>query len=503
MSLLPRSLTRLSALILLSVLGWVMASTQAGADTRIGTVFSTAAEGMQSYLRLYNVSGSPGQATVLIMDFGSGQVLGQWISPPIPGGAEQQYDISTIEAALPISTARTYYYSLAVQAGFDGYLQHVLWRAADGTLTNLSTCSEGVTGAGTTLVGVHSSLLNYAYPSTVIVNNTGVQAADVTLGVYDARDGAKLGAYTTPQIAAGAAQTIPVSQIESAIGRAPSGTQYHYVIKAETAFTGFFENLVENLRSGVTTDMTNECAMNGAAVTAAALPVRIGAVFSTAQTNSRSYLRFFNTGDSPGTITVTVRNQTGGQVYGSWTSGFINPGAEQQFGIDEIERAALGQAAKPQYYTMSIQTSMRGYFQHVLWRVTDGTLTNLSTCGGGVTADLSKLTGIHSTLLAGKYPSAVAINNLGAAASVRVGIYDSRDGTKLGAFNTPSIAANGMYMMSSLLIEGLIGRGPSDSAMYHYVFKIESPFNGFVQHLVNNLQAGVVTDMTIACAMNQ
>ena len=474
----------------------------ASADTRVGAVFSTAQSDWQSFLRFYNTGSTAGSAVVVVQNFNTGQTIGQWISPPIPAGAEQQYDIKTLETAIGI-TNKPYYYSISVQTPFVGYFQHVLWRAADGTLTNLSTCDTGVTATRTTLVGVHSSLLNYGYPSTIVVNNTGTQAAAVALGVYDARDGVKVGTYTTTAIPVGGAQTIAVASIESGIGRAPTTNMFHYVIKDENAspFTGFFQNLVNNLQSGVTTDMTTECALNGAPVTGASMPLRIGAVFSTAQQTSRSYLRVFNTGASPGTVAVTLRDQVSGQTYGTWVSPFVNPGAERQFGIDDIE-SVLGSASKPPYYTMSVQSSMQGFIQHVLWRVADGTLTNLSTCSSGVTADKTRLTGVHSSLLGNSYPSQVYVNNLGAANSATLGIYDARDGSLRGTYTTPSIPTNAQFTAAASSLEVAIGRSPGDSGMYHYVVKIENPFIGFMEHLVNNLQARVLTDMTTACAMN-
>ena len=496
-----RPLTRLLTLQILLCFGLLVALPRlAAADTKVGAVFSTYQGAWQSYLRFYNAGDTAGSAVVQLQDFSTGQTLGQWTSPPIAAGAEQQFDITMVESALGPGT-RPYYYTISVQTPFPGYFQHVLWRSADGTLTNLSTCSSGVTAAGTTLVGVHSSLLNGGYPSTVVVNNTGAQASTAALALYDARDGTKLGVYTTPVIPAGGAQAIALVTMELAIGRTPSAGMYHYVIKADIPFTGFFEHLVNNLQAGVTTDMTTECAMGAVPVASASLPLRVGAVFSTAQLNSRSYLRFINTGSSAGTAAVTLRDQASGQVYGTWTSPPINPGAEQQFAIDQLESVVLGGAAKPPYYTITIASSMHGYFQHVLWRVADGTLTNLSTCGAGVTADTRQLTGVHSSLLGKSYPSGIVITNLGAATPVTIGVYDARDGTKLGAYTTDPIPAGGQFMAASASLEVVINKAPT-AGMYHYVVKIESPFTGFVQHLVNNLQAGVVTDMTTACSMN-
>ena len=41
---------------------------------------------------------------------------------------------------------------------------------------------------------------------------------------------------------------------------------------------------------------------------AAAATLQVGAVFSTAQTASQSFLRFHNTGSSAGTVTVTLQD---------------------------------------------------------------------------------------------------------------------------------------------------------------------------------------------------
>ena len=46
----------------------------------------------------------------------------------------------------------------------------------------------------------------------------------------------------------------------------------------------------------------------------AADDIRVGAVFSTTQTASQSFLRFHNTGSVAGTATVTLRDYVSGQT---------------------------------------------------------------------------------------------------------------------------------------------------------------------------------------------
>jgi hypothetical protein len=163
----------------------------------------------------------------------------------------------------------------------------------------------------------------------------------------------------------------------------------------------------------------------------AAAQVVAGAIYSTAQTTSQSFLRFHNTGDSAGTVTVTVRNASTGALLGQWTSSTITADAELQFAIGTVETALGITADKPANYVVSLQTALRGYFQHVLFRPADGTLTNLSTCAAGVTADPRELGGVHTSVLQSGYPSTIIVNNTGSHATpVTLGVYDARNGTR-------------------------------------------------------------------------
>jgi hypothetical protein len=93
------------------------------------------------------------------------------------------------------------------------------------------------------------------------VINTGIAAQTVSLGIYDARDGTKIGAYTIPSIPSGGQFLVDSGGLESAAHITPSDGRYHYVVKANASFTGFLQHLVNNQRSGVITDMTTVCAM--------------------------------------------------------------------------------------------------------------------------------------------------------------------------------------------------------------------------------------------------
>ena len=116
-------------------------------------------------------------------------------------------------------------------------------------------------------MGSEMCIRDRSYPSTVAVVNTGSTARTFTLGVFDARDGTRLGAYTTAAIPVNGQVLLAVSAIESAINLTPSSGMFHYVIKLEGSGTGFLQHLVNNQAKAVITDMTTACLLPAKAVT--------------------------------------------------------------------------------------------------------------------------------------------------------------------------------------------------------------------------------------------
>lgn len=474
----------------------------APATVRLNAVFSSAQSGSQSFLRFDNTGAAAGTVTLILRNAATGQSFGQWTSPDIPPNSEQQYGIARIESDLGISgAARPAYYTVALQAGISGYLQHVLYRPADGTLTNLSTCDSGVTSAPTRLMAVHTPLLEAGFPSTVVVNNIGGSASAVTLGIYNADTGVRLGTYTTASIAPGAQLLLSMTSLATAAGVPASQTLYHFVVKAETAFTGYLQHLVTNKSAGVITDMTTSCALDGAAGAAAASPLRLGAVYSSSQAASQSFLRVHNTDRYSGAVALTLRDYATGSALGTWTSPVVPAGAEQQFFIGTIEAQTGQSLSKPSYYSVSVQSDINGAMQHVLYRPADGTLTNLSTCAAGVTADPARLAAVHSSLLDDGYPSAVVIANTGGSgASAVLAIYDAETGVKLGTYTSATLQPGTQVVVGMTDIATAAGITPN-ATRYHYVVLVENSFTGTLQHLVTNQRAGVISDMTTVCTL--
>lgn len=475
---------------------------------RVGAVFSSAQPASRSFLRFNNTGTAGASATVTVYNPATNQQLGRWSTPTIPPGTAPQYFIGDIEAGIGMAStaARPDYYSIAVETTMTGYFQHVLWRSSDGTLTNLSTCGTGVTIDGTKVANVHASTFDSAYPSSVVVNNTGIAPAGVLLGIYNASTNVRLGTYAVLSVPANGRVVIPVKQMETAADFQAAAAIPHYIVKIEPlpAFTGFLQHLVSNVQAGVITDMTTACSLSGNPANTIASTLTPSLIFSTAQAGSRSFLRFYNSGATAGTATVNLYDYSTGRSLGLWTSPSVPAGSEQQFYIGDIESAIPADTAKPDYYSASVEAKFSGNVQHVLWRSSNATLTNLSTCAVAVTADSMKLAGVHSSLLNGQYPSSVVINNTGVTAvngpTMTLGVYDARDGAKLGSYLIPNVPPNGSVVVPVSLIETQASITPAEG-MYHYVIKAETPFTGFLQHLVTNTTAGVVTDMTTACGL--
>ncbi|MGE3334874.1 MAG: hypothetical protein AB7I36_14605 [Rhodospirillaceae bacterium] len=466
------------------------------AEIRVGTVQSSAQPASQSLFRFYNSGADAGAITIELRDETTGKALGAWTSPIIPAGAEHQFDIADVERGAGNFT-KPDSYVVTVRAAVSGSFQHLLYRPQDGAITNLSTCSSGVTTNPVRVSGVLASRSATA-TSSIVVINTGPSGAAPTLGLYDARDGANVGTAAFAPLSPGAQLVLSTKELEAAAGITLVDGLARYVVKLEGPFTGYLQHLVTNKQSGAVADMTAACTLEHAPATKAQPDLHAGAVFSTAQSDAQSLLRFYNAGARAGTVTVTLSDGPTGAALGAWTSPSIPPATERQFSLDVIEAGTGLAFSKPNFYGVKVQPGITGTFQHVLRRA--GSLTNLSTCAAGVSASSTKVTGVLSSLLSAAAVSTLAVHNSGAVAtSATFGIYDARDGQRRGTYTTAVIASGGQVTISVAEIETVIG-APS-SGLTHYIIAAESPFSGFVQHLVTDTETGLITDMTATCAL--
>ena len=234
--------------------------------SRIGSVYATAQTTAQSFLRFFNVGDvRDGKVTLTLADSLSGRELGTWTSAIIPPHSSQQVAVATIEAQAGIKGPKspTYVIRVRSQLGLQsGFLQHVVWRPGDGTLTNMSTCDDGVTTLPLQLNNIHSKVLTDQYPSTIVVTNTGREAKAYSIRIAHSGTGLFYGRYIGPSVPSMGASQFVSSSLEAAAPFILTTNTAHYNVEEETFFPGFLQHLVLNKRAGVLTDLTTVCRMN-------------------------------------------------------------------------------------------------------------------------------------------------------------------------------------------------------------------------------------------------
>ena len=451
-----------------------------------------------SFIRFLNTGSVAGTAKVNLRDSVTGESLGQWTSPAIPGYSEQQFYIGDIDIGL---ARRAPSYTLSLQSDFTGSFQNVFFRGPDGALTNGTVCAQGIQTEAYWASGVHSSLLP-AYPSTVMVNNTSDAAKAVELTVIDARDGKPLGTYTTPVVPGHGRLPVSVGALEGAVGK-PSAGLYHYVVRTPFDFTGYLQHIVTNLTAGITTDLTASCNLDGTTAGYASNAVRFGRVSASIDTEMTSTLRIINQSPYTSTATVTVWDEMSGRELGQWVSPGIGGGAGRDFSMTEIESALTFGSPRPLSYAMSLQSDMyMGAVQHVTTRTADGAVASQSLCANTAN-DPTRVFGVHSS----KYsvfptPSAIVVTNRGnAEQTVSLGIYDMYGGNRLGTYTTDAIPPRGQRTIEVAMLEAGARIAPQTGDLY--TVKVDGAFTGFLQHVIYNQNARITADASAYCGVRQ
>ena len=474
---------------------------------RLGGIFPPSASGPQSFLRLLSRSAGNATVTVTLFDGATGNTVATWKSPPLALNTERQFSISDLESAAPAVFTRPAVYGIKIEdLAPAGSFQHVVF-SPGGVLTDASSCSSGLYGSPQTLIGVHTSQLAAGYPSTVIFAN-GLTLQGIFPAIYlrNANTGATIGfgaGAETPNhgpIPPFAQVNFAATALESSANYKADATTFHFIVEGSNyGFTwASLQHLVKNQAAGVIADMTSSCNLLGYfGQTTILSPLVAPSIYSASNPAAQSILRFYNSGSTAGPVTVTLHETVYGKAVGQWTSPSIPTGGEQQFLIGTIEDT-IG-LEKQANYTVSVDTAIDGNFQHILWRGVGSALSNASSCVGATTINPTTAIGVHSSALAAVgYTSTVIVNNLGtAAAPATIGVYDAVTGSRLGGFTTSPIPANAQVQFDSQTLE--TRAGVSVAGKFHYIVKVEGPFDGFVQHYVNS--NGVITDMSLMCEM--
>ena len=206
-----------------------------------------------------------------------------------------------------------------------------------------------------------------------------------------------------------------------------------------------------------------------------------------------SYIRVVNPTEHDGKVTATIKSPSAEQL-GTW-SNTVNAGTAPQFGIDVIAPDL------EQPISLELTTNFGGSVQHVVWNSKLGLLSNISNCVEMFLVDTRLLTNVHSTLLGSNYPSEIIVSNKGKETdSATLEVYDSVTGERLGTYETENVEVNGHLTVPVSQIERAISFMPADN-QYHLSVKLVGSFAGSISHLVTNVEAGAVTDMTRRCAV--
>lgn len=543
---------------------------------RLAAVFPAAAAGPHSYLRFLNTGSTAGMVTASLLNGVTGEVVARWQSPLIPPGASPQFRIDELEDG---TSARPGLYSLRIEpeTTITGYLQHVIFDPNLQAITNLSTCDTGMMAPPYHLMNVHSTRIAARNPNTIIFSNVGSTQGPMSLTFRNAADGTVIGNFYSanlPTSLSGTSFTYPNGQVilnEDAMEMIVSTPSNPYALtnispaeashlnmtdeigitfsKDDGVFKFYYQNLVTNLQSGIVSDMTGVCALDGLSTATSNAKLRVAGIFSSLQTAAQSVLRFHNDGDADGAVTVRVYGSDD-QPLGSWVSSTIPARAMHEIDIATLERGLTlhkkdmhtpQTLRKENFYSLSVQTDMVGFFQHILRSPSDGALSNVSTCSDAVTTPGKSVMAVHPAGASQGTTSAIVVTNTGAsAAAVRLNFYDARDGALRGSYQTAVIPAQGLLALdvATMEAEGQISlpagndTGSTDGPNFHdfedmwdddfraprpwttggttttvaptaayYVIRAEEPFTGFLQHLIRDDTHGVITDMTTACML--
>jgi hypothetical protein len=230
--------------------------------------------------------------------------------------------------------------------------------------------------------------------------------------------------------------------------------------------------------------------------------VAVTGVHTSMDTTTISFLRFHNAAtDASSPVAVTVLDDTTGNRLGVWSL-TVPSRASIQVGIRNIEYDAAPRivpSASMPAYTLYVDSPMIGHVQHVSWNPGGGSITNLTGCLNGVSADTRTMINVHTSLVQ-SYPSYLVIHNTGATTSpVRLEVQDSRNGLVLGSYT--AVAGLAPLATATVNVSGAIealGLRPGTD-QNHVNLVLDSNFTGFAQHLVVNQLAQLISNMTAKC----
>ena len=229
-------------------------------------------------------------------------------------------------------------------------------------------------------------------------------------------------------------------------------------------------------------------------------------VFAGVSAQGESMLRFYNSGDATGNVKISVRDGDVGTLLGEWLSPPIPARAALQFTAKSIlaNTTRNGFAIAPQlraYLNLEVASSFKGTTQHILFNPQAKVLSNLTHCGSTPSKDAAKiLMNVHSGAFA-EFPSRLRVVNTGVVpATAKLLFYNAGTGAKIFEWSTPEIASGASYegLVPAIEARVTLPAGAMDGGNGYYNVAVEG-FSGYLQHLVENVDPGVLVDMSTKC----
>jgi subtilisin family serine protease len=233
-----------------------------------------------------------------------------------------------------------------------------------------------------------------------------------------------------------------------------------------------------------------------------ALGVPVAGYFPRSYGEDFNYIRVYNPNASSGTVNLSLVRDDTGEVLGS-TLRTIPGRAVLQLRVGDVQTSIGGSALDvPSSSTLSIyfDASFLGYAQNVLWNAAAQSLTNITSCADNQ-PDFSYMLGsVHTDLLSANYPSLIRIHNKGPnPVRPAFDVYNATTGGLIARWNTPDpILPNTTRIYSATTAFRDLGFNP-DATTFHTNFILRSDPNFVLGHIVNNVGANLMTDMTPKC----
>lgn len=219
-------------------------------------------------------------------------------------------------------------------------------------------------------------------------------------------------------------------------------------------------------------------------------------------TSAKSLLRFHNKDSQDGIITLKVMDDGTGTLIGNFEKNIL-AGTTNEISVNEIERDLIQdeQFIEKSGSTLSIfvSASFRGYVQHIRWDPSDGSFANLSSCDNGLSNNADNMIAVHTSKLP-RFPSYIVAHNSGENENNPIFIVDdARNGNEVGRFTlSDTIKPNTSKTIFVGNLLEFFDQVPENDQLYLNL-KVTSTFTGFIQHIVDNQDAGLITNMTPKC----